>query len=77
MADDNKRSQIWMVGFDPVKAAAGEDGSFTAFWLPFQEIDSGNHIAQWVENIDRQPCGDAECPTGEFCEDGSCVPPIQ
>jgi hypothetical protein len=25
----------------------GEDGSFAALWLPFQEMGSGNHIARW------------------------------
>jgi hypothetical protein len=70
------RAQIWMVGFDPAQALAGNDPSFTAFWLPFQDIASGNHIAQWVEEIDRQPCGPNECPTGEFCEEGVCVPVI-
>lgn len=77
MLEDDRRAQIWMVGFDPARAAAGQDGSFAAFWLPFQDMSSGNHIAQWVEEIERQPCGDNECPSGEFCEGGSCVPPIQ
>lgn len=71
-----KRAQIWMVGFDPAQALAGNDPSFTSFWLPFQDIGSGNHIAQWVEEIDRQPCGPNECPTGEFCEEGVCVPVV-
>lgn len=67
-------SQLWMIGFDPTKAAAGEDPSFAAFWLPFQDPASGNHIAQWVEHVDRQPCGEGDCPSGEFCEGGYCVP---
>jgi len=75
LADDQKRAQVWMVGFDPDQAAAGNDGSFTAFWLPFQDLASGNHIAQWVETVDRQPCTDtSECSTGEFCEGGHCYP---
>lgn len=40
-----------MVGVDPARAAAGNDPSFVAFWLPFQDLASGNHIAQWVEEI--------------------------
>ena len=71
-------AQIWMVGIDPALAAAGQDPSFTAFWLPFQDVASGNHIAQWVEEIDRQPCVvDGECATGEFCEEGFCVPYVE
>lgn len=67
-------SQLWMMGFDPARAAAGEDPSFAAFWLPFQDPASGNHIAQWVEHVDRQPCTEGTCPSGEFCEGGYCVP---
>jgi TolB protein len=69
-------SQIWMVGFDPTRAAQHLDPSFSAFWLPFQDSASGNHIAQWVESIIRQTCEDAtECGAGEICEEGVCVPP--
>jgi hypothetical protein len=71
-------AQIWMAGFDPSLAAAGMDGSLPAFWLPFQELGSGNHIAQWVTEVERQPCNEnGECATGEFCEEGECVPVIE
>jgi hypothetical protein len=43
--------QLWMAGFDPEKAHAGEDPSTPAFWLPFQDMQTNNHIAQWVEKI--------------------------
>ncbi len=70
-------AQIWMVGVDPARAAAGMDPSFAAFWLPFQDFASGNHIAQWVESVDRQECNpDTPCPTGEFCEGGVCLPEV-
>jgi hypothetical protein len=71
-------SQLWMVGFDPARIQAGNDPSFVAFWLPFQDAASGNHIAQWVEEIRRQPCDDMgnECPGSEVCEAGVCVPPV-
>jgi hypothetical protein len=73
-----KRAQIWMIGFDPATAQAGSDGSYPAFWLPFQELTSGNHIAQWVEEVDRQPCDEPEdCPGNEFCEEGYCVPYVE
>lgn len=69
-------AQIWMVGFDPQRAALGLDPSFASFWLPFQDPASGNHIAQWVEHVDRQPCNQGQCAAGEICDpkDGVCVP---
>jgi hypothetical protein len=44
-------SLIWMVAIDPELAAAGQDPSVAAFALPFQDISSSNHIAQWTEEI--------------------------
>src|SRR5262249_34842295 len=67
-------AQIWMVGIDPAKAMAGEDASFAAFWLPFQDPTSGNHIAQWVETVVRPSCGESPCPSGEYCDNGMCFP---
>ena len=42
---------LWMVGIDPDKVAAGQDGSFVAFALPFQRFYKSNHIAQWTSKI--------------------------
>ena len=56
--------QIWMAGFNHTKAMKGEDPSFSAFWLPFQDPKTGNHIAQWVESVKRTPCnGNGDCTT--------------
>jgi hypothetical protein len=64
-----------MVAFDPAKAAAGQDATFPAFWLPFQDINGGNHIAQWVTSIPRHTCQtSADCDQGEHCLSGNCVP---
>lgn len=41
--------QIWVSGFDPEKARAGEDPSWPAFWLPGQESTQSNHIPVWTE----------------------------
>jgi hypothetical protein len=49
--DDRPVAQIWMAAFDPTRLADGEDPSAAAFWLPFQEPDSGNHIAQWTTEV--------------------------
>ena len=43
------RPQIWMTPFISGQAAA--DPSTSAFRLPFQNLDSNNHIAQWTEQI--------------------------
>jgi hypothetical protein len=77
LAHEDQKVQLWMAAFDPARAARGEDGSFTAFRLPFQDIASGNHIAQWAEIVDRTPCEtDADCP-GEHCSNDVCVGGIE
>jgi hypothetical protein len=40
--------QVWMAAFDPAKAKMNLDPSSTAFWMPFQDVNSHNHIAQWT-----------------------------
>jgi hypothetical protein len=75
--------QIWMAAIDPTKLTAGTDASYPAFWLPFQDATTGNHIPQWVEKIQRQPCTvtgvdqTGGCMTGETCQNGVCIPNIQ
>jgi hypothetical protein len=39
---------IWMVAIDPARLAQGADPSSPAFCLPFQDITTSNHIAQWT-----------------------------
>jgi len=43
--------QIWMFAFSPAQAGSGTDPGAPAFRLPFQNIDSKNHIAQWAEKV--------------------------
>ena len=38
--------QIWVTSIDP-NAPEGTDPSSPAFWLPYQSIQSGNHIPYW------------------------------
>jgi hypothetical protein len=45
------RPQIWMTPFFPDRAAQGNDPSAKAFRLPFQNLESSNHIAQWTERV--------------------------
>jgi Tol biopolymer transport system component len=69
------RAQIWMAAIDPQRGELGQDPSYPAFWLPFQNIKTGNHIAQWTAEVVRKPCGiDRTCPDGETCVDGLCEP---
>ena len=45
------RPQIWMTPFYPSHAGAATDPSGALFRLPFQNLTSNNHIAQWTEQI--------------------------
>jgi hypothetical protein len=49
--------QIWMAAVTLEDLAAGTDPSFPAFWLPFQDDNAHNHIAQWVETVTRRRPG--------------------
>ena len=70
---DGQQTQLWMVAVDLTKLGSGTDPSFPAFWLPFQDIAGGNHIAQWSSAVVRARCGGgATCPSRETCRDGTC-----
>ncbi len=43
--------QIWMTPIFPSRAAAGQDPSGPAFRVPFQDVATGNHIAQWTQTV--------------------------
>jgi hypothetical protein len=42
---------LWMFAIDPEKVAAGQDGSYPAFFLPFQDLTTSNHIGQWTQKV--------------------------
>jgi hypothetical protein len=48
-SETTKGTLIWMVGM--VLGPGGADPSFTAFCLPFQDITTSNHIAQWAKTF--------------------------
>jgi hypothetical protein len=48
---DGQNPQLWMAAFSPALAEEGEDPSWPAFYLPFQDITTNNHIAQWTEVV--------------------------
>jgi hypothetical protein len=45
------KPQIWMAAFFPGRVAIGGDPTGPAFRLPFQDLASNNHIAQWTETV--------------------------
>ncbi len=67
--------QIWMAAVSLDDLASGVDGSFPAFWLPFQDYTAHNHIAQWVDTIVMPPpncqLNGQTCSTSMPCCDGS------
>jgi len=82
--------QIWMAGVivDTDPNADKSDRSFPAFWLPFQDVNSHNHSAQWVEKVlggggqtgdagggcaaAGASCGNVECCSDTVCCNGTC-----
>jgi hypothetical protein len=71
-------AQVWMVAVSPDRINTPGDGGYPPFWLPFQDISTGNHIAQWTEKVARMGCtSDMQCMMGEFCSGGECVPPVR
>jgi hypothetical protein len=42
---------LWMVAVDPDAFERGEDPSYAAFALPFQDLETSNHIAQWATEV--------------------------
>jgi hypothetical protein len=45
--ESTKGTLIWMVGMQP--GIGGGDPTFSAFCLPFQDVATSNHIAQWTK----------------------------
>ncbi|HKO90154.1 MAG TPA: hypothetical protein VJU61_03315, partial [Polyangiaceae bacterium] len=41
------QSLLWMFALDAERTLAGEDGSRSGFFLPFQDLTTSNHMAQW------------------------------
>jgi hypothetical protein len=70
--------QIWMAAIvvEEDRALDSGDRSFPAFWLPFQDVNSHNHSAQWVEKVQAPPAPDGGTADGGICVDigGACNP---
>ena len=48
-----RQPQIWMAAINLTTAEVmnATDPSFPAFWLPFQDIKTHNHTAQWTSTV--------------------------
>lgn len=60
--------QLWMAAISLDDLAAGQDGSFYAFWLPFQDVTAHNHIAQWVDTFVPPTCASGGATQGQACD---------
>ena len=49
--DPAGKQWLWMFAVDPDKVNAGQDGSYPAFYLPFQDLTTSNHIGQWTQKV--------------------------
>jgi hypothetical protein len=58
--DNCQQPQIWMAAINLSSAEVGNQGdpSFPAFWLPFQDITTHNHSAQWTSTVVTMPTPD-------------------
>lgn len=76
------RTQLWMaaVKLDAAGVAAGQDVSYPAFWLPFQDQQTNNHLGQWAQKSYSGTCGVTDagadagtCGPGLCCDNGGCT----
>ena len=49
--ENQKVPQLWMMAFYPQRVGTSNP-SAAAFRLPFQDLLSDNHAAQWTEKLD-------------------------
>jgi hypothetical protein len=54
------RDQLWGAAIDPERIARQEDPSFAGFWMPFQQLDEGNHRAFWAVDTEAVCVSDIE-----------------
>lgn len=75
LRDPGGKQLLWMVGVDPAAVANGQDGSFKAFALPFQDLTTSNHMAQWAQNfVEVDPDAGVYVPPDEDAGQGMCIP---
>jgi hypothetical protein len=74
------RTQLWMAAIylDAGAVNGGTDVSFPAFFLPFQDQTTNNHLAQWAQQRFAGTCStNSDCPpngaTAQCCDNGGCT----
>ena len=66
-AQVNNNQLLWMFAVDPEAILRGQDGSYPAFALPFQDFQTSNHIAQWTQRV-VPTVPDAGVPDSGMCK---------
>jgi hypothetical protein len=51
VGDLPSQALLWMFAIDPAQILDGQDGSRKGFFLPFQDLSTSNHMAQWTQRI--------------------------
>ena len=69
---EDGRQLLWMVAVDPDRIAVGADGSYPAFALPFQDIDTSNHMAQWTREFVEAGCSELNVGCTVGADDACC-----
>jgi hypothetical protein len=60
-AAECQEPQLWMAAINLSEAQGSRDPSRVAFWLPYQDMATHNHTAQWTAQSGFPP------PTGTSC----------
>jgi hypothetical protein len=51
VGDTDTQALVWMFALEPARLTEGADPSYAGFFLPFQDLATSNHMAQWTERI--------------------------
>jgi hypothetical protein len=74
-AADCQQPQLWMASVDVSAAQSSVDPSSVAFWIPYQDIATHNHTAQWTQQstpVIQTPNGIPPCVCSQ--RGGPCGP---
>jgi hypothetical protein len=72
-APECQEPQLWMAPITFTEAQGTTmDPSGVAFWIPYQDITTHNHTAQWTQQVPQLPPGENSCTCG--MQGGACGP---
>jgi hypothetical protein len=75
-ASECQEPQLWMAPITFTEAqGAGTDPSGVAFWIPYQDLTTHNHTAQWTQQLTTvpPPVGKCTCAAqGQACASNMC-----